>query len=166
MTCSRFYCVLAAASISLLGLSQPSSAGEQRFKASWNSEARNDLSRMIRLHKWSDEVIDKSLTRFVYYLALGRGSNGQEMVVDGLQGAAIVAIVDNKPIKGARGCLVGSLTLKNALRTRTSVGGLFCSRDGSSWTYDPEFLEITEVDANNNTLKATDVTDIGKKRPK
>ncbi|MBY0432214.1 MAG: hypothetical protein K2Q10_13530 [Rhodospirillales bacterium] len=161
-----FFRLLAITSVLALGIARSSEAGEQRFKSGWTSEAHSDLARMLHLHQWSDEVIEKSLNRFVYYLALGRGNGGQEMVVDGLKGAAIVVVVDDRPIKGARGCLVGSLTLKNALRTRTSAGGVFCSRDGGSWTYDPEFLEITEIDVNNNTLKTTDVTDIGKKRPK
>jgi hypothetical protein len=63
------------------------------------------------------------------------------------------------------GCEIGSMTMKNPLRSKTTVSGVFCP-SGSSWKYDARFLEITEMDANNKTLRTTDVTDIGKKRPK
>ncbi|WP_372399845.1 hypothetical protein ABMY26_33840 [Azospirillum sp. HJ39] len=156
---------LACAMLGFLAFMQPAAAGERRFAAEWDKGAQADLTKMMRLHKWSDEVINKTLARYAMYLSLRRSTDGQEMVVDGIKGATISVGIDDKPIRSMPGCIVASMVLKNPLRTRTSVDGVFCSKNGTTWTYAAAYLEISEVDVNNNTITVTDVTDIGKKRP-
>ncbi|GGF00901.1 hypothetical protein GCM10011611_03110 [Aliidongia dinghuensis] len=149
----------------LAATSSPSLAGESRFSSTWTPDAKADLVKMLHLHQWDDEVITRSLDRFAYYLGLGHAPSGQEMVVEGVRGDTIAVALDPSGIRGMPGCEIGSMTMKNPLRSKTTVSGVFCP-SGSSWRYAPHFLEITEMDANNRTLRTTDVTDIGKKRPK
>jgi len=42
----------------------PSLAGESRFQSTWTPDARADLVKMVHMHQWNDEVINKSLDRF------------------------------------------------------------------------------------------------------
>jgi len=143
----------------------PSLAGESRFQSTWTPDARADLVKMVHMHQWNDEVINKSLDRFAYYLGIGSAPSGQEMIVEGVHGDAIAVVLDPSGIRSLPGCKIASMTMKNPLRSKTTVSGVFCP-NGSEWKYDARFLEVTEMDANNRTIRTTDVTDIGKKRPK
>ena len=141
-------------------------AGASQFRASFTPEARSDLLQLLRLHGWSDRNAQFALDHFARALEIrsARALNAYQepSAPRALDAVNVVASAE----ADGRTCSIGSVALANPLRPRTIIAGRFCGSTPTTWGYDARFLQVTDVNEGNQTLRASDASALGRARPR